>query len=49
MPWWRYVVMLTGMRIAGVIEPGFYWWSLRRGATYVRTPWTKKRSEEMVA
>lgn len=43
MPWWRYVILLYGLRQAGVIERGFFWWSLRRGATFVRRPGVRKR------
>lgn len=42
MRWWRYVVLLIALRIAGVIELGFLLHSLRRGATYVRLPHIRK-------
>ena len=41
-PWWRFVALLTGMYIAKVIEPGFFWWSLRRRASHLRVPWVSK-------
>lgn len=42
----RMFVMLAALRIAGVIEPGFFWWSLRRGATFVRPPGVEKTEWE---
>lgn len=39
---WRMWALLAGLRISGNIEAGFFWWSLRRGATFVRTPGTDK-------
>lgn len=44
--WWRYVALLTGLYLAGVIEMGFYVWSLRRGGTWVRKPGVTKTAEE---
>jgi hypothetical protein len=46
MPWWRYAAMLTGLYAAGVIEMGFYVWSLRRGGTWVRKPGVVKTEAE---
>ncbi len=31
--WW---VLMCGLYVGKVIEPGFFWWSLRRGANFVR-------------
>jgi hypothetical protein len=45
-PWWRYLILLAAMRQAGIIERGFFWWSLRRRATFVRLPWIKKDVEQ---
>ena len=44
--WWRYAALLTGLYLAGVIEMGFFVWSLRRKGTWVRKPGVKKTSEE---
>lgn len=35
-PWWRYRVMLWGMRVGRVIEPGYYRASVSRKATFLR-------------
>ncbi len=43
---WRMIVMLWGLKVAGVIEPGFFWWSLRRGGTFVRRPNVRKTKDE---
>jgi hypothetical protein len=43
---WRLFVLLWGLRVGGVIEKGNFWWSLRRGGTYVRRPHVKKTPEE---
>lgn len=42
MSWFRYVVLLFALRFAGVIGPGFLWWSLARGATFARLPGVNK-------
>ena len=42
----RMFVMLAGLRFAGVIEMGNFWWSLRRGATFVRPGWVEKKPDE---
>jgi hypothetical protein len=42
MPWWRYRVMLWGMKVAGVVEPGYYKASVRRGKSFLRRPGVKK-------
>lgn len=44
--WWRVVVLLWALRIAKVIEQGFFWWSLRRGATFARRPGVGKNPAE---
>ena len=46
MPRWRMFALLIGLRIAGVIEMGNFWWSIRRGATFVRKPGVQKPSTE---
>lgn len=42
----RMLVLLAALRFAGVIEMGNFWWSLRRGATFVRLPGTTKPPSE---
>lgn len=42
MPRWRMWALLAGLRASGVIEPGFFWWSLRRGGTFVRPEGVRK-------
>lgn len=44
MPWWRYRRLLRALMKAGIIEPGYYSASVRRGATFLRLPWVRKRS-----
>jgi len=46
MSWWRYAAMLTGLYLAGVIEMGFYVWSIRRKGTWVRKPEVRKGKGE---
>lgn len=45
---WRWWCLMTGLWLGRVIEPGFFRWSLRRGQSFVRTPWTKKSPAELV-
>lgn len=46
---WRLWVLLWGLYIGKVIEPGNFWWSLRRGGTFVRRIGvTKSKSEAAV-
>lgn len=42
MSWWRYRVLLWALKYSGVIEPGFYRASRRRGQTMLRLPGVKK-------
>lgn len=37
-PWDQYVALLAVLHDAGIIQTGFFYWSLRRQATFVRTP-----------
>lgn len=39
-------VMLAALRYAGVIEMGNFWWSLRRGGTFVRRRYVRKPESE---
>lgn len=39
---WRWFVLMCALRYTGVIELGFFVWSLRRGANFVRLPGVKK-------
>lgn len=43
MRWWRYAILLYGLRQAGVIERGYFWWAMRRRATFVRRPGVRKQ------
>ncbi len=43
---WRMFVLLWGLYVGGVIEFGNFWWSLRRGGTFVRRPNIKKTESE---
>jgi len=44
--WWRAAILLWALRVAKVIESGFFWWSLRRGATFARRPGHGKNPAE---
>lgn len=46
MSWLRYATMLTALKIGGVIETGFWAWSLRRRASFVRPQGVTKTAEE---
>lgn len=46
---WRLFWLLWGLRQAKAIERGYFWWSIRRGGTFVRRPGVRKtRAEESV-
>lgn len=45
-PRWRLFILLWGLYVGGVIEKGNFWWSLRRGGTFVRRPGVQKTAEE---
>lgn len=40
----RWFVLMTALYYAGVIEMGFYVWSIRRGGNFVRSPYLSKRA-----
>jgi len=42
MPWWKYRRLLKAMKVAGIIEPGYYAAAVGRRATFLRLPWVKK-------
>ena len=42
----RMMVLLWALKVAGVLEMGSFWWSLRRGATFVRVPDHPKTEDE---
>lgn len=46
-PWNDYVAILDALAQAGVIEIGYYEAAIRRGATWLRAPWTKKEIEDL--
>jgi hypothetical protein len=39
---WQWFWLMTALKFAGVIETGFYVWSIRRGGNFVRVPGTRK-------
>ena len=41
---WRMIVLLIGLYLTGNIEKGFFYWSLRRGGTFVRPEWVRKET-----
>lgn len=41
---WRWFWLMCALRYAGVIEEGFFAWSLRRGGNFVRVPGTVKEN-----
>lgn len=43
---WRMFVLLWGLYVGGVIEFGNFWWSLRRGGTFVRRVGVRKTESE---
>lgn len=42
-PHWRWVCLMTGLWLGGQIELGYFVWSLRRGANFVRRPGEQKQ------
>lgn len=42
MSWRQYKRLLRALVAAGVVEPGYYKASRRRGATFLRLPWVRK-------
>lgn len=44
----RWVLLMVALKIAGVIELGFFVWSIRRGGNFVRLPGVQKVAEESV-
>lgn len=44
MPWVEYKSVLTHLYEAGLIQKGYYEASINRGASVIRTPWTKKET-----
>lgn len=44
---WRWIALMIGLRLAHVIEPGFFIWSMRRGQNFVRLPGAPKREQEL--
>lgn len=45
-PRWKMWVLLAVLRICFIVEMGNFWWSIRRGATFVRKPGVQKPSTE---
>lgn len=46
LPWGKYRHLLEALFDAGLIQKGYYEASVNRGATVIRTPWTKKDQPE---
>lgn len=46
LPWGKYRELLEALHDAGLIQKGYYQASVNRGATVIRTPWTKKDQSE---
>lgn len=45
---WRWFLLMSALKYAGVIELGHYVWSIRRGANFVRLPGAEKTEAESV-
>lgn len=45
-PYWRWVILNWGLYMGGVIEKGYFIWSLRRGGNFVRRRHIKKTTDE---
>lgn len=45
---WKMFFILFALCVGGVIEMGNFWWSLRRGGTFVRRPGTRKPESEQL-
>lgn len=43
---WRFFALNLGLYLGGVIEKGYFVWSIRRGGNFVRRPWVKKSTAE---
>lgn len=43
---WRWRALMLGLYLGGVIEKGYFLWSLRRGANFVRRPGVEKTTDE---
>lgn len=46
LPFWRWAILMWGLRVGGAIEHGFFVWSLRRLGNFVRVPELRKLPEE---
>lgn len=46
MPWADYQKLLEALKDAGLIQEGYYKASINRGASVIRTPWTKKKAHK---
>lgn len=45
---WKMYLILWALYVGGVIEMGNFWWSLRRGGTFVRKPGVPKSEAEQI-
>lgn len=45
MRFWRYALLLAALRLAGVIEKGYFAWSIRRRASFARLPGVYKEGD----
>lgn len=46
MTWEAFEALLTALRDAGLLQPGFVKNSIKRKATFVRPPWIKKQPKD---
>lgn len=46
---WRWLVLMFGLYVSGVVELGYFVWSLRRGANFVRIDGVRKQGERETA
>lgn len=45
---WKMFLILFALYVGGVLEMGNFWWSVRRGGTFVRKPNVKKPDAEQL-
>ncbi len=42
----RWFLLMVGLYAGGAIEQGYFWWSIRRGANFVRRPGVRKEAAQ---
>lgn len=45
---WRWLALMIGLYLGGAVEQGYFWWSMRRGANFMRRPGVLKTEREEV-